>query len=388
MAAARSGPADRPPRLLFLVTDDWYFVSHRLQLAVAAREAGYDVHVATRVEMAGDRIRAAGLTLHPLSWRRGASSPLAKLAALREIVRLYRNVRPDLVHHVALRPIVYGQIAARFARVGPSVDAIAGLGFVFTERSWRSTLLRPALVLALRVLLARPGSVTLLQNPDDRDLLLRSGALKPERARLVLGAGVDTEHFQPLPEPASGPVTVAVATRMVRYKGVADLVEASRILHRRGVAHRLVLAGIPDATNPAAIPEETLRKWASEPQVEWLGKVEDVREVWAQAHVAALCSHGGEGVPKALLEAAACGRPLLATDVPGSREVARGDETGLRVPPRDPQAIADALERLILDAGLRARLGSAARKLVETELSSGVVIASVLALYREILPGA
>lgn len=386
-AAAPPAPAERAPRLLFLVTEDWYFVSHRLRLAMAARAAGYEVHVATRETESGDAIRAAGLTLHRLDWRRGGGSPGPELAALRRIVRLYAALRPDVVHHVALKPVIYGAFAARLARVGAAVNAIAGLGFVFTERSLKARLLRPPLLAAMRALLNRPGWVTLFQNPDDRELMVRRGVVHRARARLIRGAGVDTQRLRPLPEPADGPVTIAVASRMLRFKGIGDLVEASRILQGRGVEHRLLLAGAPDATNPAAIPEAELTRWAEAPRIEWLGPVADIGEVWARAHIGALASHGGEGLPKTLLEAAACGRPIVATDISGSREVVRHGETGLLVPPRRPDALADALARLIGDPALRRRFGASGRALVEAELSLGAVTDATLALYRELEGG-
>jgi glycosyltransferase involved in cell wall biosynthesis len=172
---------------------------------------------------------------------------------------------------------------------------------------------------------------------------------------------------------------------MVRFKGIADLVAASEQLQSRGVAHRLLLAGTPDTTNPAVISEAELAEWDRQPQIEWRGHVADVRSLWAEAHVAALASHGGEGLPKTLLEAAACGRPVVATDVPGTREVVQHDRTGLLVPPRRPDLLAAALERLVLDAEERRRFGAAGRALVERELSLRSVAEHTLSLYRRLL---
>jgi glycosyltransferase involved in cell wall biosynthesis len=385
---APQSPAAAPghrPKLLFLVTEDWSFVSHRLQLAQAALEAGYEVHVATRVDREADRIREAGLILHPLALQRSVFSPRGHLRAVREVTRIYREVRPDIVHHVALRPVVYGGIAARRADVARGINAIAGLGFVFTERSWKAALIRPLVLAVLRRILRPSGWITLFQNPDDQNFLTGACGLDSARVSLIRGAGVDTETFVPLPEPAEGPVTIAVASRMVRFKGIADLVAASEQLQSRGVAHRLLLAGTPDTTNPAVISEAELAEWDRQPQIEWRGHVADVRSLWAEAHVAALASHGGEGLPKTLLEAAACGRPVVATDVPGTREVVQHDRTGLLVPPRRPDLLAAALERLVLDAEERRRFGAAGRALVERELSLRSVAEHTLSLYRRLL---
>lgn len=383
IAGPNAGQADgRRPRLLFLVTEDWSFVSHRLQLAEAAQRAGHEVHVATRVDREAERIRAAGLTLHPLTLQRSVFSPGGHLRALREVMRIYREVRPDVVHHVALRPVVYGGIAARLTDVTQGINAIAGLGFAFTERSWKATFIRPLVLALLRPILRSPGWITLFQNPDDRDFLVKACGLEPSRVRLIRGAGVDTESFTRLPEPHHGPVTIAVASRMVRFKGIADLVAASELLQARGVEHRLLLAGTPDTTNPACISEAELAEWDRQPQIEWRGHVADVRSLWAEAHIAALASHGGEGLPKTLLEAAACGRPIVATDVPGTREVVRHSQTGLLVAPQRPDRLADALERLIRDAAERCRLGAAGRHLIETELSLCMVSEQTLEIYR------
>ncbi len=383
-----SGPAcERRPRLLFLVTEDWSFVSHRLQLAEAAQRVGYEVHVATRVDREAERIRDAGLILHPLALQRSVFSPLGHLRAVREVMRVYREVRPDLVHHVALRPVVYGGLAARRVGIARGVNAIAGLGFAFTERCWRAALLRRLVLAALRRLLRQDGWITLFQNPNDRDFLVQRCGLKSSRVSLIRGAGVDTDSFAPLPEPREGPVTVAVASRMVRFKGIADLVAASERLQQRGVAHRLLLAGTPDGTNPASITEEEMAEWDRQPQIEWRGHVGDVRDLWAEAHIAALASHGGEGLPKTLLEAAACGRPIVATDVPGTREVVRHEDNGLLVPPRSPEQLAAALERLIADGDLRRRFGKAGRRLVEQDLSLDTVTERTLGLYRTLMAG-
>jgi len=385
VTAQPSTGAKTRPRLLYLVTEDWYFCSHRLPVARAARDAGAEVVVATRVAAHGEAIRAEGFRLVPLAWRRGSHAPLAELRAVLEIRRLYARERPDLVHHVALKPVIYGSIAAALAGVPHVVNALTGLGALFIGSSPRTRVLGRLARLALKPLLNRAGSRVIVQNADDRRLLEDRGLLRHDRVALIRGSGVDTRRFAPTPEPAGPPVAV-LAARMLRDKGVGEFVAAARVLKQRGVAVRMQLAGPTDPDNPAAIGEATLRSWQAEGIVEWLGPVADMPGLWAKSHIAVLPSYR-EGLPKALLEAAACGRPLIATDVPGCREIVRQDETGLLVPAKDAPALADAIARLAGDAELRRRLGARARAVAESEFAEAVVVRETLALYREMLPG-
>jgi glycosyltransferase involved in cell wall biosynthesis len=372
------------PRLLYLVTEDWYFCSHRLPVARAARDAGAEVVVATRVSAHGAAIRAEGFRLVPLAWRRGSHAPLAELRAILDIVSLYRRERPDLVHHVALKPVIYGSLAAVLAGVPHGINALTGLGALFIGSSARTRLLGALARAALRPLLNRPGGRVILQNADDRLLLEERGLLRHDRVALIRGSGVDVGRFAPTPEPDGPPVALLVA-RVLRDKGVGEFVDAARLLKARGIAVRMQLAGPTDPDNPAAIDQATLHGWQSEGIVEWLGPVADMPGLWAKSHIAVLPSYR-EGLPKALLEAAACGRPMIATDVPGCREIVREDETGLLVPAKDATALADAIARLTGDAALRQRLGTRARAVAEVEFAEDVVVRETLALYRELLP--
>ncbi len=382
--------ADRP-KILFLVTEDWYFCSHRLPIARAARDAGAEVAVATRVRDHGAAITKEGFRLLPLTLRRGGWNPLHELPALAEILRLYRRERPDLVHHVAMKPVLYGSLAAALTGVPVVVNALTGLGALFIPGlnpgtgSATARLLGPVVRAALRPLLGRTDSHLILQNDDDRALLERHSLIRHERVHLIRGSGVDVGRFRPSPEPAGPPVAALVA-RMLWDKGVGEFVAAARLLKRSGVAVRLVLAGPTDPENPAAIPEATLQAWQAEGIVEWRGAVADIAGLWAEASIAVLPSYR-EGLPKALLEAASCGRPLIAADVPGCREIVRPGETGVLVPPRDAAALADAIERLTRDAALRARLGRQARALAEAEFAEAIVVRRTLDLYRALLPG-
>lgn len=377
-------PSSRP-RLLYLVTEDWYFCSHRLPIARAARDAGAEVVVATRVGAHADVIAKEGFRVVPLGWRRGSYWPPAECDAIEEIVKVYARERPDLVHHVALKPVIYGSIAAAVTQVPHVVNALTGLGALFIGSSKRTKALGVLVRLALKPLLNNDGVRVILQNNDDREFLESFGMLRRDRVALIRGSGVDVKRFRPKPEPSGVPVALLVG-RMLRDKGVLDFVEAARMLKQRGIPVRMLLAGPTDPDNPAAIKEATLRQWQDEGVVQWLGPVSDVAALWGQAHIAVLPSYR-EGLPKALLEAAACGRPMVATDVPGCREIVRPEQTGLLVPPREPIALSQAIARLAGDRKLRRRLGARARTVAETEFADEVVVRDTLALYRELLPG-
>jgi glycosyltransferase involved in cell wall biosynthesis len=371
------------PKLLYLVTEDWYFWSHRLPMAQAAQRAGFDVGVATRVAEHGERIRGLGFTLHPLRWRRGDIGPAASFSAIVEIRDLYRRERPLLVHHVALKPAVLGSIAALAAGVPAVINAVAGMGFVASSPTLRARFLRWPLGFALSRLLERRNSRVIVQNDDDRQLLLELHPGAGERIVTIPGSGVDVAHFRPVPEPPP-PVTAGFAGRMLYDKGVAVLVEAQQKLQRRGVDLRLLLAGTPDPENLASIPPAELERWRSLAGVRLLGQVEDIRTLWAAAHIAVLPSRR-EGLPKSLLEAAAMGRPIIATDVPGCREIARAEVNALLVPADDADALAAALARLAENAALRRRFGEAGRALVQSRFTAEAIGVATVALYRRVL---
>jgi glycosyltransferase involved in cell wall biosynthesis len=371
------------PRLLYLVTEDWYFCSHRLPLAAAARDAGFDVSVATRVREHADEIRRAGVEPIPIGLSRRSVNPFRELGTLREIVRTYRTVKPDIVHHVALKPVVYGSLAARLAGVPSVVNALAGLGYVFSSQDRRARLVRPAVEAAFRALLDRPGRRLIVQNPDDLALLEGERVISPGRAALIRGSGVDLDRFTPAPEPVGTPLVV-LAARMLRDKGVVEFVAAAERLKADGVAARFALVGDPDPDNPASIPVDTLRRWSAGGAVEWWGWRDDMVEVFHQSHVVCLPSYR-EGLPKALIDAAACGRAIVTCDVPGCREVVREGDNGLLVPPRDAAALAAALRRLLADAALRRAMGERGRARAVAEFSLGRVIEQTLELYRALL---
>ena len=372
------------PKLLYLVTEDWYFWSHRLPMARAAKKAGFDVVVATRVDQHRERIEAEGFRVVPLSWQRRSVSPTGALAAIREIDAVYRRERPAIVHHVALKPILLGGLAAIAAGVPAVVNAVTGLGSAFLGNGGlkgrvAGTVMRPLLGIVLK----RPNSRLILQNADDRDLLVKRKLVQADKVSLIRGSGIDVKHFAVLPEP-DGPVTIGFVGRLLEDKGVRPLVEAHQALCAQGLDVRLILAGTPDPENPTSIPPAELERWKALPGIELPANVADVREVWKRAHIAVLPSRR-EGLPKSLLEAASCGRAIVATDVPGCREVAHAGENALLVPPDDAAALAEAIGTLARDADLRHRFAKAGRKLVESDMASERVGAKTVELYRTLL---
>lgn len=368
-------------KILYLVAEDWYFVSHRLPMARAARSAGYEVHVATRVVECAHQIENEGFALHPIAWQRGSINPLQMMAAAIAVRGLYRKLQPDIVHHVAFAPAIIGSLAALGLPMA-KLNALAGLGFVFTSKTAKAQLLRLLAHRLLGFVLKRPGTMVLVQNPDDGAMVERLGVAK-DRIALIPGSGVDIELLTPLTEP-DGPFTVAFVGRLLYDKGVEALVRAHEILNKRGLRVRALLAGVPDPSNPASIPEPTLAHWRQRENLVLIGHVEDVRTVWAKAHVAILPSRR-EGLPKSLLEAAACGRPLIASDVPGCREIARHGVNALLVPPDDPEALAHAIATLMNDPDIRIRFGRASRQIVVADFSSARIADEIVALYARLL---
>jgi glycosyltransferase involved in cell wall biosynthesis len=369
-------------KIVYLVSEDWYFCSHRLPLGIATREAGAEVVVATRVNDHRAQIEAAGVRIAPIEMQRSGTKPFTDLTTIRQITELYSREQPDLVHHVALKPILYGGYAAKRAGVPAIVNAVAGMGFMFISNSLFARTARPLIVCAQRALMNRTNTRTILQNPDDVEMYTQRIGVSPDHLTIIPGVGVDINQFTVVPEPFSVPTAVCVS-RMLRDKGIHELVAATRLLHAKGVELRVRLVG-PTDDNPASIPRATLAEWNREGVVEVVGPSEDIAGEYARAHIAVLPSYR-EGLPKSLLEAAACGRPMVATDVPGCREVCIHGETGLRVPARTIEPLADALERLILDPALRQRLGENARHRAETIFAEKIINAQTLALYEEML---
>lgn len=367
-------------RVLFLVTEDWYFCSHRLPIAHALSELGHEIVVVTRVRDHADAITSRGFDLVPLEMSRGGTRPWSELRSLLSLTRIYRRVRPDVAHHVSLKPVLYGSVAARVVGVPHRVNAITGFGSVFSSRRIVPSLLRPMARLLLQSAIRSPASYVIVQNEDDRSSVIDLGC-SPENIRLIPGSGVDVDRFTPSPEPEP-PITFTLVARMLADKGVVEFVHALSEARSLNANIRGVLVGDSDPENPTSIPRQQLDRWHDDGIVEWWGHRTDIPAVWRRSHVAVLPSYR-EGFPKSLLEAAACGRPLLATDVPGCRELVEEGVNGFLVAARDSSALAERMVVLAADAGLRARFGAAARTRVVERFSEARIVEHTLDLYEE-----
>jgi len=371
-------------RLLLIVNDAGFFVSHRLPVALAAREAGFEVHVATAPGEAVPIIRSHGIAHHPLGLSRSGTNPLGEVLAFLQIVRMLQRVRPDLVHLVTLKPVLYGGIAARLTGVPAVVAAISGLGDVFAAHNLHTRMVRLLVTLAYRVALNHERLKVILQNPSDRDTLSRVAGLTRDKAVMVRGSGVDLRTYLQAPEPEGVPV-VTFASRLLRSKGVYEFVAAAQQLIAGGVRARFQLVGDVDPGNASSVTAAEIGRWRSGGAVEVLGYRRDIAEIFAASNLVVLPSYYGEGLPKVLMEAAACGRAIVTTDMPGCRDAVVPGRTALLVPPRDATALANAIHTLLTDPVRRHTMGSAARALAEHEYAIEYIVAQHLKVYRDLV---
>ena len=375
-------------KLLYLVTEAGYFFSHRYALAKAAQNQGYRVSVATVPGPYGQRLRDEGFELFPLShMTRAGLNPWKQCRSLFEIYKIYRQQKPDIVHHVAMKPVVYGSIAARLAGVPGVVNALTGLGYIFISSSFKAKVLRFWVWQLFRVLFKGSSRALILQNQDDFRLF--SKIVSPKNLALIRGSGVDIDHFSPLlKKKAHQKLKVVLVARLLWDKGIQEAIDAVTLLkknpyHKGLASFEFILAGGLDLQNPRGIPKKYIEYWQDLGLCTWLGKVEDVAKLYQTSDIAILPSYR-EGLPKSLLEAAACGLPIVTADVPGCREVVLHQKTGLLVPVKGVIPLAAALERLLTDESLRSVLGTSARKLVEKNFSEEIIIQKTLRLYKKL----
>ncbi|WP_287365648.1 glycosyltransferase family 4 protein [Thauera sp.] len=374
-------------KLLLFANTEWYLYNFRRSLAAALRDAGHEVLLVSPPGPYGARLQALGFRWIAAPMERRSLNPLRELALVAWLRRLVRAERVDLVHGFTIKCAVYGSLAARSAGRA-RVNAVAGMGYVFTSDDVRARVLRPLVRTLMRAALGGRRSRLILQNPDDVALFDEAGLVRPEKVRLIPGSGVDCRRFAPPDDErvrnAGAPLRVLLPARLLWDKGVAEFVEASRLLRAEGRAVEFLLAGDPDPGNPAAVPEQKVRDWVADGMLTWLGHVDDMPALFASVDVVALPSYR-EGLPKGLIEAAACGLALVTTDVPGCREVVTHEVDGLLVPPKDAVALAQAIARLDADPSLRRQLARAARSRALAEFDERHVIARTVAVYEELL---
>ncbi len=372
------------PRIVFVANRAQFFVTHRLPVAIGAREAGFDVHIAVPEAPEVDALRSMGFVVHPFPLARSGAAPWTEVPTLLALTRLYRTLRPRIVHHVSLKAVLYGTLAARLTGVPAVVNALTGLGYVYSSDDLKARILRSMIAALGRTALSHPRARFIFQHPEDRDAFVRVGLVEEATTVVIRGSGVDPSVYCTTDEERGVPLVILPA-RMLWPKGVREFVEAARQLQAQGIPVRMALVGSTDPASLEAVPEEQLKRWVREGVVEWWGHRGDMPAVLASSNVVALPSTYGEGVPKVLIEAAACGRAIVTTDMPGCREIVQHNRNGLLVPPRDSGALAGALTRLVADQDLRAAFGRAGRALVEKEFAVTQVVEQTLGIYSEVL---
>lgn len=379
-----SGKGGSQPRLLFVVNAGWFFISHRLPIARAARDAGFEVHVATDADRKDAAVLASeGIVLHNVPLERGKLSVSSDLRYLLRLAGVIRKVRPEIVHNVTVKSVLYGTIAARALKVTGIVNALSGLGYSFASESrWA---LAAALRIAFRSVFRCPRVLLIVQNTDDQRLLISMGIISAEQTVLIRGSGVDLREYPFTVEPLNVEPLVLLPARLLRDKGIYEFAQASALLAARGCRARFAIAGRLDESNPAALSRRELDELVQRYPVTWLGQVEEMPQLYRAASVVCLPTFYREGVPKALLEACASGRAIVTTDAPGCREVVEHEVNGLLIPTRNAHALADALQVLIDDPERRARFGLAGRRRAEEQFGVERVVARTIALYSRVL---
>jgi glycosyltransferase involved in cell wall biosynthesis len=381
-------------RILFVVNAPEYFISHRLAIAQEAQAQGYRVHVASAagngVESGGtdaiQLIEDNGFSYHKVALNRGGQNPLIEMQAIFRLFLLMRRIKPDLVHLITIKPVLYGGIAARLAGVTSMVAAVAGLGTVFLAQSPIARLRRWLVTRLYRSVFRHKNLVVIFQNPDDQSALVDLNLIVRKRTRIIRGSGVQVIDYPYHPEPVGVPV-VAMAARLLKDKGVYEFVDAARLLRDRGVEIEMRLIGSPDRGNPSSVSEQDVARWAAEGFVQLVGFRNDIAEQYAQANIVCLPSYR-EGLPKSLVEAAACGRSVVTTDVPGCRDAITPGDTGMLVPVKNSVALADAIQELVENAERRNQMGSAGRRLAEEVFAIEKVVEQHMSIYRELLHNA
>lgn len=376
-------------KVLFVFNEAYFFFWHRLKLAQAVQAAGHEVHIAAPADhvwapdgFSVEIFKDLGFHFHPVPLARRGTNPFVDARTLVALFRLMRALSPDLVHFATIKPNLYGGIAARLARVKSVAYSVTGLGQVFIARGALAWVTRAYVSILLRVAFGHRNSRIIFLNPDDRDRLVAVGVADPARSRIISGEGVDLARHAPRDEPAGVPI-VLLCARLIWEKGVGDFVEAARLLRNEGVQARFALVGETRPANPRSVPRSTIEGWVSEGVVEWWGYRSDIETVLAEGHVVCLPSKYGEGVPRILQEAAASGRAVVATNIPGCRDAVQDGVTGFLIPAGDVNALADRLRSLVTDDPLRRKLGQAGRRLAEAAFGQDEVVRATVRVYEE-----
>ena len=378
-------------KLLYVVNEAFFFVSHRLAVAKAAVEAGFEVHVAAPEDnvwapdwFSTQHLCDLGFAFHPIPLSRRGTNPVSELRTFVSILRLYKELRPDLVHQLTIKPVLYGGIAARMAKVPAVVSTVTGLGQLFVGTQPLERLLRSVARFAYGVATRHPNMKVIVQNSHDRSVLASSRMVAEKHLALVRGSGAALDQFFPRPE-QTGPPVIILPARLIWEKGIEHFVEMAHRLSRDGVSARFVLVGDSQPSNPRSVPTDLIGQWVEEGSIEWWGRRDDMPAVFAESHIVCLPTRYGEGVPKVLIEAAASGRAIVATDIPGCREIVQNHKNGILVPVGDIDELCSAVKQLIADADLRRSYGAAGRKIALESYDENQIASANLAIYQELL---
>lgn len=369
------------PVFLMILNDLGWFWSHRLPLARAIKAGGWNLHLATAGATADPKLQEMDITPHDLPRHGHSLNPLSHLMIVWEIALIIRSIRPNLIHAITLRYAFYGGLAARMTRTYGIVFTIAGLGTLFTHNDLRSRVIRGLMLPVLRFAFARDDARIIFQNPDDRRAFLNLNIVREDQTSVVRGSGVDMGEFPFVPEPDDVPLRVLFPSRLLREKGIHDFVAAARMIKSRQIPARFQVAGDIYPGNPHSVSMDEIKAWEAEGVIEYLGIRRDMPKVMAETALVVLPSYYGEGVPKALLEAAATGRAIITCDMPGCREAVIHEKNGLLVPPRNPEALAKAIEGLLVNPKRRRALGMAGRAHVESDFTAEIVTQKTLSVY-------
>ncbi len=371
-------------KVLYFVSVDWYFISHRFDLAKEMVRQGNEVVLVTSLGAYRQVLESAGIKVIDFNVGRSNFNIFNDVRLFCQLVKIYRSEMPDLVHHVAMKPVLYGSLAARFAGVSSVVNALGGLGFVFSSDSLRAKIYRVLLVTFLRLSLRRGHSHFIFQNQENIDLFLKAKILSAAQISLQRGAGVCLSHFNVTPESGGTPLVI-LASRMIWDKGIAEFVKAARIVRELGFSVDFKLYGRVDLENPNSIPEKQLHAWTSEGVVTWGGESKNINNLFARSAIVCLPTFYGEGVPKVLIEAASCGRPIITTDTPGCNDIVHDGDNGILIEPKSVQSLVDALIVLLESAELRQSMGCNGRKRVESGFSMHEIIAETSDIYSRLI---
>jgi len=367
-------------KLFIIVSEDCSFLSHRLSLVLSAIDAGFDTTVVTRLNKFEESIKENGINVINVNFRRSSKTPLIDLYNLIKLIIIFKKEKPDIIHNVALKTILLGSIAGLFSRNSVIVNAFTGLGYVFSSNQLHAKLIRFFIKPVFKLLFKRFNYWTIFQNSDDMNLFKQLGLINLNRSILIRGSGVDTEEFMQSDDVNTMPV-VMLASRMLWDKGIGEFVEVAKRAHKNNIKAKFILVGGVDTENPMSIPLSILNEWVSEGYLHWEGHSDNMPDMLASASIICLPSYR-EGLPKVLLEAAAIGRPLIATDVPGCREIVKNGENGILVKLKDVDSLYGAIKLLVSNQQMRQSMGKRSRKIVESELSTDIINKQTLQLYK------